>query len=356
MPVFQASTLQSLAIGAVAALVIALACIRWVAPLGWLDHPDPRKHHHAPTARTAGLALWLLLLGLLALGRCPLPLDRVEWTAVHAMALIGLLDDRLDLRARHKALVGLVVALTLAVDLTAGLGPLAREVHFLGLALPNHPLVTVPLLTLWYWAIPQAFNLIDGVNGLSLGFSLLVMTVLAAVLGYAPAGGYLSGGLLAVLLLNYPKARHFLGDCGSLLLGTLFAVLAAKAFAAQDANLMLWVFAYPAVDVGLVVAVRTWKRVPLGSADRSHLHHYLVDRLGPGKTWQVPLLLLGLALLPMTRALRFPGHEALSLLGLLGLIALALRAFRDRVDPAKAVLPLRPRKALKKAADPNQVA
>jgi UDP-GlcNAc:undecaprenyl-phosphate GlcNAc-1-phosphate transferase len=217
-------------------------------------------------------------------------------------------------------------------------------------------MVTVPLLALWFWAIPQAFNLIDGVNGLSIGFSLLVLTVLAAVLGQAPAGGYLSGGLLALLVLNYPRARHFLGDCGSLMLGTLFAVLAAKAFAVQDANLLLWVFAYPAVDVSLVVAVRTWKRVPLGSADRSHLHHYLVDRLGKQKSWQVPLLLLGLALLPMTRALSFPGHQGVSLLGLAALVLLALCAFRDRVDHNKTVLPLRPREDLKQGSGPNQVA
>ncbi|MBK9797946.1 MAG: undecaprenyl/decaprenyl-phosphate alpha-N-acetylglucosaminyl 1-phosphate transferase [Holophagaceae bacterium] len=356
MPLLQPSTLQSLFIGLAVALGLSLVCIRWVAPRGWLDHPDPRKHHHAPTPRTAGLALWLLVLGLLALGRCPLPLDRVEWAAVHAMAFIGLLDDRLDLRSRYKALVGLAVALVLAVDLAPELAPLTREVHFLGLALPNHPLVTIPLLAAWFWAIPQAFNLIDGVNGLSMGFSLLVLTVLAAVLGQAPAGGYLTGGLLAVLLLNYPRARHFLGDCGSLLLGTLFAVLAAKAFAAKDANLMLWVFAYPAVDVSLVVAVRTWKRVPLGSADRSHLHHYLVDRLGRHRTWQVPLILLGLALLPMTRALSFPGHRAIALLGLAVLVFLAMRAFRDRVDPIKAVLPLRPRKELDETSGPNQVA
>lgn len=356
MAILPAPSFQFVAIGLAVTLLLSLACIRWVAPLGWLDHPDPRKHHHAPTARTAGLALWLLLLGLLALGRCPLPLDRVEWAAVHAMALIGLLDDRLTLQARHKALVGLAVALVLAVDLAPELGPLTRDIAFLGLALPNHPLVTIPLLTLWFWSIPQAFNLIDGINGLSMGFSLLLLTVLAAVLGHAPAGGFLSGGLLALLLLNYPRARHFLGDCGSLMLGTLFAVLAAKAFAAQDANLMLWVFAYPAVDVTLVVAVRAWKRVPLGSPDRSHLHHFLVDRLGAHRAWLVPLILLSLALLPMTRALGFPGSQLISMLGLAALLILALHAFRDRAGAARAVVPLRSLKDMGGSTGPHRVA
>ena len=343
-------------VGATATFLIAWACIRWVAPSGWMDIPDPRKHHATPTARTAGLALWLMLLGLLALDKCPLPLDRLEWAGVHAMALLGLLDDRLNLRSRHKAIAGLGIALILAVDMAPDLSRFTDEVSFLGLILPDHPLVTVPLLALWFWSIPQAFNLIDGLNGLSMGFSLIVLTVLAGVLGHAPAGGYLTGGLLAALLLNYPRARHFLGDCGSLMLGTLFAVLSAKAFAATEANLMLWVFAYPAIDVALVVGVRKWKRLPLGVADRSHLHHFLVDRLGVRRAWLVPVILLTLAFLPMTRALDFPGHKATSLFGLAALAFVALRAFRDRVDPARVVAPLRPLEELKAVSGPHQVA
>jgi hypothetical protein len=140
------------------------------------------------------------------------------------------------------------------------------------------------------------------------------------------------------------------------MLGTLFAVLSAKAFAVYDANLMLWMLAYPAIDVALVMAVRTWKGVPLGSADRSHLHHYLVDKLGMRRAWLVPLILLGLATLCMTRVLSFPGHTYLSLLGLTGLIALALRAFRDRVQPGEKIMLLRPLQDLKEASGSNPVA
>lgn len=356
MPSFQDSTLICVGIGAAITFVISLACIRWVAPLGWTDHPDPRKQHRAPTALTAGLALWILLTGLLALGKCPLPIDRVEWAAVHGMALMGFLDDRLNLRSRYKAICGLGIALLLAVDMAPELSQLTTRIHFLGLSLPDHPLVTVTLLTLWFWSIPQAYNLIDGLNGLSMGHSLLLLSLFGLVLGHAPSGGFLFGGVMAVLLLNYPKARHFLGDCGSLMLGTLFAVLTAKAFAVANANLMLWVFAYPAVDATLVVSVRKWKRVPLGHADRSHLHHFLVDRLGSQRAWLVPLVLLSLAALPMSRALSFPGHNATSLLGLAALVFLALTAFRDRVDPAKVAVPLRPLKDLEQASGPNQVA
>jgi len=355
MSSLQGSTLTAFAIGGAVALAVSAACIRWVAPMGWTDQPNARKQHRIPTARTAGLALWLLLLGVLAAGCCPPALTRVEWAAIHGMALLGFLDDRWNLRNRSKALVGLAIAVVLAVEMAPDLARHAATFNFLGMVLPNQLLVTVPLLTLWFWSIPQAFNLIDGINGLSIGFSLTLLAVLSLVIGYAPIGGYLEGALLMVLVLNYPRAKHFLGDCGSLMLGTLFAILSAKTFAATSPNLLLWVFAYPAVDVSLVVAVRKWKRAPLGVADRSHMHHFLVDRLGSDQAWLVPVILLGLASLTMTRALDFPGHEATAMLGLAGLFLLAGTAFRDRVSVPN-VMPLRPLRALHEVAEPNQVA
>jgi hypothetical protein len=110
------------------------------------------------------------------------------------------------------------------------------------------------------------------------------------------------------------------------------------------------------VDVALVVAVRTWKQAPLGIADRSHMHHFLVDRLGTSQAWLVPVILLSLALLTMTRALDFPGHEATSLLGLTGLLLLAGNSFRDRVSAPKVVVPLRPLSVLQEVTEPNRVA
>ena len=352
----QNSTMSGLAVGAAVTLGASLACIKWVAPLGWVDHPDSRKQHGVPTARTAGLALWVLLLGLLLLGISPLPLNRAQWVGVQCMTLIGLLDDRFNLRSRHKAMVGLGVALLLAVNMAPSLSRLTPEIPFLGMRLTTHPLLVVPLLTLWFWSIPQAMNLIDGLNGLSMGFCLILTVLLAGVMGHAPAGGYLSGGLLVTFLLNYPRARHFLGDCGSLMLGTLFAILLAKAFVATNANLMLWVMAYPTVDVTLVVSVRKWKGLPLGSADRNHLHHYLVDHFGRGRAWVVTPILLALAFLPMARAMAFPGHDVISFLGLVCLVVLAVGAFRNRVTSDQKVVPLQPRTDPKAGSGPNQVA
>lgn len=318
-----------LIIGCAGGLALSWGLIRWVAPLGFMDRPDStRKRHVRPTPRTGGLALWIALILVQLTGKFPIQLHVVDWLAIHTMALTGLLDDRFNLRARYKAMVGLGVAVALALHVTHSLGQAPEYVAFLGMALPNHPILIVPLLMCWFWAVPQAYNLIDGINGLSLGFAALLLGVLGWNLGLkAPL---VWGVLASVFLLNFPKAKHFLGDCGALMMGTLFAILGVRAFALTNPDLLLWVFAYPIVDVSLVVGIRRWKGLPLGEADRSHLHHWMMDRV-KGRSWVVTPILLVLAALPMLRATAIPGHAEASTLGLGILALLAFKAFKDRV-------------------------
>jgi UDP-GlcNAc:undecaprenyl-phosphate GlcNAc-1-phosphate transferase len=321
---------NQLILGAVLGLGLSLVLIRLIAPLGWMDSPDlHRKHHARPTSRTGGAALWGVLILVQTTNPASFGLELVDWLAIHTMAFTGLLDDRFGLRARYKAIAGLAVALVLAVHETQTLGQTVDSIPFLGMMLPSHPLVIAPLLMLWFWALPQAYNLIDGINGLSMGLGAILLGVLGWRLGTQPA--LLWGGLAAVMVLNFPKAYHFLGDCGALMLGTLFAILGVKSFATTAPDLLLWVFAYPITDVCLVVCIRGWKGTPLGNADRSHLHHWMMDRVGH-RSWVATPILLGLAALPMTRALAFPGNMAASTLGITVLVLLALRAFKDRVQ------------------------
>jgi UDP-GlcNAc:undecaprenyl-phosphate GlcNAc-1-phosphate transferase len=280
------------------------------------------------------MVLWAMLLAAQVSGRMPFHLDPLDWAGIHLMAFIGLLDDRFNLRPRYKALAGLAAAVLLASHVAMTLGRAVEYVSFLDLALPSHPVVLVPLLTLWFWALPQAYNLIDGINGLSMGYAALLMAVLSWNLGAQPA--LLWGGLVAVLVLNFPRAHHFLGDCGALMLGTFYAVLGVEAFAFRNPNLLLWVFAYPILDVCLVVGIRSWKGRPLGGADRSHLHHWMMDRTH-GRSWFATPILLTIAALPMLRATAIPGHESMSNLGLGILVVLALKAFKDRVTAKEPV-------------------
>lgn len=324
--------------GLLSILLVALA-----PRMRWVDQPDQnRKCHQRPVALTGGLALWGVLTLAHALGWLPWPLHRVDWLGINIMALMGALDDRFDLRARHKALAGLLVAMLMAANASMMLHHAVSHVSFLYLQIPTYPLLTFPLLLIWLWGIPQAYNLIDGINGLSMGLGLLVLGVLGWRTGVQPM--VMWGALMATLLLNFPHAKHFLGDCGAMMLGTLFAILSIRVLVTWNANLPLWVFAYPIIDVTMVVAIRAWNGRPLAGADRSHLHHWMMDRLG-NRAWLATPILLALAALPMLRATDLAGARPCSQIGGLMLLGLAARAFWDRTRqrrrPKESLVPLR---------------
>lgn len=317
------------AIGFAAGISLSLGLIAAAPALGWVDHPDQhRKTHRRPTARTGGLALWGVLILAQVMGWLPWPIHDLSWVGIHGMAFMGALDDRFNLRPRYKALAGLAAALLLAGRAAMALALRVDQVAFFDLVIPATPALFFPFLLVWFWSIPQAFNLIDGINGLSMGFGLLALGAICWHSEVQPA--VLWGGLGAILLLNFPKAKHFLGDCGALMLGTLLATLSVKLLVARDADLPAWIFAYPIVDVSLVVAIRRWRGEPLGKADRSHLHHWMMDRVGQRSWIATPLLLL-LAFVPMVRTADFPGAQTISIVGLAALLLMAFKAFLDRV-------------------------
>jgi UDP-GlcNAc:undecaprenyl-phosphate GlcNAc-1-phosphate transferase len=316
------------AIGFAAGLLLSFALIAAAPRMGWVDHPDQRrKCHNRPMALTGGLVLWAVVLISQLMGWLPWPLHRIDWLGINVMALMGALDDRFDLRARYKAVVGCAVAVLLAGYSSSILLHTVDHVNFLSLRIPTHPALTFPILFFWFWSIPQAYNLIDGVNGLSMGLGLLILGVLGWHMGAQPM--VLWGAMVATLVLNFPRAKHFLGDSGAMMLGTLFAVLSIRLLVAWNATLPIWVFAYPIVDVTMVVAIRAWNGQPLGGADRSHLHHWMMDRLH-NQAWLATPILLVFAALPMLRATELPGARAISLAGGIALLALGAKGFRDR--------------------------
>lgn len=331
-------------IGFAGAGALSLALIRWFAPLGWMDHPDPRKPHDRPTARTGGLVLGIGCLSLALIHRGPLPsLTAVEQAGCLGMGLLGFVDDRWNLRPRLKAILGFALAMLLAWGTAHELKLQSPTLRFLGLPLSTDPVYTFIPLLLWFWSIPQAFNLSDGVNGLAMGLFGLTMGLVGGVTFFNIPTFW--GAFTAVFLLNFPRAKHFLGDCGSLGLGTAIAILMIRWAAPVDAGLALWVGAYWVADVTAVVVIRRFTGRPLGAGDLNHLHHRVLDLTGRRVLIATPALLV-LGGLPMLRAVPHPGAQVLSTLGLLVLIAFTAahiaRALREpvrlrasrRLDPA----------------------
>jgi UDP-GlcNAc:undecaprenyl-phosphate/decaprenyl-phosphate GlcNAc-1-phosphate transferase len=193
---------------------------------------------------------------------------------------IGLLDDLRGVRPLAKLLAQTAAALIVyragfSIEIVSM--PPGYTVHLGVLAMP----ITV----LWLVGISNAFNLIDGLDGLAGGVAIIALGAIAAaalILGNPSVPIYtvaLVGALLGFLKYNWPTARLFMGDSGSLVVGFLLAVLAIKG--ATDPKhvtyglIPIFALAYPLLDTGVAILRRWLRGVPLSRADRRHVHHQL---------------------------------------------------------------------------------
>lgn len=259
--------------------------------LGLVDQPDHnRKVHKYPIPRTGGVAIVLsyaLALGFMirfAPSSAAVAIQHRDllWSlfpAVGLIFLVGLVDDLLGMKAWHK-LLGQIAAALWAVSMGARI-PLFNG-H------PGADWIVWPLSVLWLVGCTNAFNLIDGMDGLASGVGLFATftTLLAALLqgnwGLAMATVPLAGCLLAFLRYNFNPASIFLGDSGSLTIGFLLGCFGVI-WSQKSATLLgmvapLMAFSLPLFEVGLSIGRRFLRNQPIFQPDRGHIHHRLLNR------------------------------------------------------------------------------
>ncbi len=259
---------------------------RW----GLVDNPDHlRKLHRNPIPRTGGVAVLLAYFaafGATLLGfknaEFVLPRDSSGWGLLAAILIVfatGLLDDLLQLKAWQKLAGQLLAA---GVAYAAGV-----QIH----VLRGHtiePWISVPVTLLWLAVSTNAFNLIDGLDGLAAGAGLFAtITVIVAALSQedlalAIATVPLAGCLLGFLRFNFNPASVFLGDCGSLSIG-FFLGCCGVLWGQKSATVLgmvapLMAMVIPLLDVSLSIGRRFLRRQPIFGADRRHIHHLLLAR------------------------------------------------------------------------------
>lgn len=245
---------------------------RWALRRGILDLPVARSSHAEPIPRGAGVAMAsAMLLGLALLGEDS---DRRAGllASIALAAMLGLMDDLRPLPvARKLAGQGLAaLPLALAFPLPAVLLPFDLPP---GLAVLGSLGLGVLFMNAW--------NFMDGINGIAAGAASAVALagLGAAALGLA-APGLLAGVLLAACLgflpFNAPRARVFMGDCGSHALGIALAALLLQSRTPVEASVLLAATAPFLVDVLGTLVQRARDREPLGTAHRRHLYQRLV--------------------------------------------------------------------------------
>ena len=261
--------------------------IRW----GLVDQPDHiRKLHTRPIPRVGGISIFiacsvsliLLLLSPYQFGsvvRGHLDVVRNLFSAATIVFFTGLVDDMLGLKAWQK-FAGQFAASAVAVWAGVQISGIAGH-HF-----PSW--CVIPVTVFWLVGCTNAFNLIDGVDGLAAGVGLLATTttLVAALLehniGLAIATVPLAGALLGILRFNYNPASIFLGDSGSLFIGFLlgcYGVLwSQKSATILGMTAPLIALSIPLLDTCVAIIRRFLRRQPIFGADHGHIHHKLLAR------------------------------------------------------------------------------
>ncbi len=203
------------------------------------DHPSDRKIHPRPVPLLGGVPIFLafnitIILGLLLNPSLIEDPFLSRWQAMllcQAIILgLGFVDDTVPLRPGVKLAFQIIVA-GLMVFFGFGIGAITNP--FTGNVV-NLGAFSIPLTVLWLVGITNALNLIDGLDGLSAGTSLIVSLTIALIAYINSNAGIvfvtlcLAGGILGFLRYNFHPARIFLGDSGSLLLGFLLAVISIQ--------------------------------------------------------------------------------------------------------------------------------
>jgi UDP-GlcNAc:undecaprenyl-phosphate GlcNAc-1-phosphate transferase len=293
---------------AVAFVIGAALCavVRVAAPrVGLVDRPGGRKDHRRPTPLGGGVAIWLTVVLVLALGALVVhyhPGWLPEAARVHVsglqdrggsllvlmglatvIMLMGLADDRRPIGWKPRLAVQLGLAAIVAIFLgrVTLFGPLA------------HPLIGGVVTVLWIAGLTNAFNFLDNMDALAATVGLIAAALFAAAqvaVGerFVPAVLLvLVGALGGYLVHNAPPARLFMGDAGSNFLGFLLGSLTVlgtftKPYDEGDspAGVLapLLVMAVPLYDSLSVMLIRYREGRSLFQADRRHFSHRLVDR------------------------------------------------------------------------------
>lgn len=282
----------SLIVSLILTPLVRLVCER----NGWTDEPgDARRVHTKPVPCLGGVAI-ILSMGL-ALSVLPLIHNLVTqsvrddsariWRVVVPATLVFLFGIFDDLRGANAKLKFTAQGLAGVIFCLMGGRIAALSIPLLG-SIELHPLIGYALTLFWLVGISNAFNLIDGMDGLATGaalFASLVMLVVSLVLGHpliCVISIVMAGALVGFLRYNFNPASIFLGDSGALFIGFILATLSVegtqKASTAIAVAIPLLAFGMPVFDTGFTIVRRFIGGRPLFEGDREHIHHMLLDR------------------------------------------------------------------------------
>ncbi len=265
---------------------------RW----GLIDRPDGHhKSHKREVALGGGLAVFLAAAITFAVeyfssSRLQKLLGENEsllgglLLACAWIVLLGLWDDRFGMKGRYK-LLGQFVATMIVIGSGLQIDSIVVFEQKISLGY-----FAIPFTVFWLLGAINSLNLLDGIDGLATTIGIILCATIAVIAGYftqpavAVVAAVFVGSLLGFLPFNFPPAKMFLGDAGSMLIGLVVGTLAiggsmkGPATVAMAAPLAIW--ALPIFDSVAAIMRRKLSGRSIYATDRGHLHHRLMAVFG----------------------------------------------------------------------------
>ncbi len=255
--------------------------------MGAVDVPkDNRRMHKRPMPLMGGLAIFL---GFLLSTLIFVPLNeqyRGMLLGAVVILVLGVFDDIYALGAKFKLVVQIIAAL-IAVMTDNVIEALSNPNIFSSDPYWILGWLSVPVTMVWIVGMTNAVNLIDGLDGLACGvtsISALTLLVVALLMGEPAVAllvAALAGGCLGFLPYNMNPAKIFMGDTGSTFLGYVLAVISIqglfKMYALISFVVPFLIFGLPIFDTCFAFTRRIAHGQSPMHADRSHVHHRLID-------------------------------------------------------------------------------
>lgn len=256
------------------------------------DVPDDRKVHKQPIPSLGGVGIFAgFALSLLFFANID-PNSHIQYylLAFVVVFFFGIKDDIFGLTPQKKFFGQVLVALILTVKANL----LLTNMHgFLGIHSLNGTISYI-LTAFTITVIMNAYNLIDGIDGLAATISIITASVFGWFFYmngdsiYALLGFTFASSTFAFLIFNYNPAKIFMGDTGSMLCGTVNAILVIHFIETATSSKVFDVTASPALGFGILImplldtlrvfAIRILNGRSPFFPDRNHLHHILLDR------------------------------------------------------------------------------
>ena len=250
--------------------------------IGAMDIPNERKIHKVPIPRLGGIGIYGgFLLGYMLFGQHSVQMNAIL-IGSFIILVTGIFDDIKPVPAKYK-LIGQIVGAAI-IPLYGGI--LLKDISAFGMYL-DFGIFAYPITILFIVAIINCINLIDGLDGLSSGISsiyFLTVGIIGLLLNNSNGldvslAFIMLGSTLGYLVHNFPPAKIFMGDSGSMFLGYIIAVIALLGFkniTLTSVIIPILLLAIPIMDTLFAILRRAINHKPLGMPDKNHFHHQLL--------------------------------------------------------------------------------